>query len=63
MKILILNKDISSKIIQDDFNNDNNSWLQYSIYKIMTMVITKINSRKHFLSPYAIDEWEAINQI
>lgn len=29
----------------------------------MTMVITKINSRKHFLSPYAIDEWEAINQI
>lgn len=29
----------------------------------MTMVITKINSRKYFLSPYAIDEWEAINQI
>lgn len=26
MKILILNKDISSKIIKDDFNNDKNNY-------------------------------------
>lgn len=64
MKILILNKDISSKIIKDDFNNDKNNYngigcnIQYTRKK---MAVTKINSKNNILFPYAMGKWEAFD--